>query len=92
MTLFVVSLLLTVSFVINVIGFLYVRELVQSFTFLGETFSEYNSKLADYREHCQRVLEMEVYLEEPTIKSLLLHTEDIAKDTQEYQNGFSLDE
>ncbi len=92
MILAIISIFLLISLVINIIGFFYIKELVQSFTFLGETFSKYNNKLSDYKEHCEKVLEMEVYFEEPTIKSLLSHTEDIAKDTKEYQDGFSLDE
>jgi len=82
----------TLSIIANIFLVWYLNELLKGFFFLRSHYGKYSEELSEYLSHLRKVLEMDVLSDDPIIKSLMSHSQDILNLTDEHKKGFSIDE
>ena len=85
-------ILFTFSFLINIFLAWYVREMLLTFWFFRDNFEAYSNRLDSYSGHIKEVLAKELFFDDPTLKNLLNHTEEVMEESNTFKNGFSIDD
>ena len=67
-------------------GFLiwYVRNLLSDLTFISSSISTFKHNIKVFLDHLQSLKKMDIYSEEPTIKALYAHADDLLEYLKEF--------
>lgn len=85
-------ILFSLSLAINLFLAWYIREMLLTFWFFRDNFESYSNKIEEYSDHIKEVLNKELFFDDPVIKSLLNHAEEIMEESNTFKNGFSIDD
>ena len=68
------SIILTISVVLNIFFFFYLRWLLKNFTFLSENIQNLLETVETFSNHLGAVHELEMFYGDETIQNLIQHT------------------
>ena len=80
----VLSLILLVSLGINVLLFVYSRNVARKLVFISEEIDDLRRAAGSFAEHAKTVYELEMFYGDQTLQSLMDH----ARSFREYMDGF----
>ena len=86
------SLVLLVSFCINIMMVWYARRLTKQFLFFSENVVELENKLNSFDEHLNGVHQLEMFYGDDTLGGLIEHSKSIVESMKEFNDAFTLDE
>jgi hypothetical protein len=85
-----------ILFIVSLLGnfFLiwYLRELLQAFFYLKENFDSLDVQLNEFTKHTSEVLNRELFFDDPVIKGLLKHAEEISEEIKTFRDRFDINE
>ena len=83
-------ILLILSVGINVFFIFYLRWLLKKLIFLSENLGDMLSSMGSFSKHLESIHKLEMYYGEPTLKNLIVHSQQIVKDIEIYKDIYSL--
>ena len=81
-----VTIVLSMSLLINVIMFWYSRRLTQRLSFIYSNIEDVSKLLSNYRVHLKSVYQMEMFYGDETLKFLMDHTVSISKLLEDFED------
>ena len=87
----VLSLILLVSLGINVLLFVYSRNVAQRLVLISQEIDDLRVAAASFATHVKSVYEMEMFYGDQTLHSLVEHTKDVVTELEVYRHKYSLD-
>lgn len=85
-------LLFSISLLGNFFLVWYLRELLKTFFYLKENFDSLDIQLNEFTKHTSEVLDKELFFDDPVIKGLLKHAEEISEEIEKFRDGFEINE
>jgi len=85
-----IYVLLIFSFVFNLLCMWYIRNLLKNLVSITSNFSSMKYKLDIFKEHLSNLRKLESYSEEPVIKNLFSHIEELMDYLDNFSNEFTL--
>ena len=83
-------IMLAVSILINILLIWYLRILLQKLMYVSENIYDFNAMVELYINHLDVVSELEMYFEDPHIKFLMQHTEDLLVQLENYDEFYNI--
>ena len=87
-----IYILLSLSFIINLVLGWYAKELLKRFNDIGDLAKNLDLALGYYEQHLSNVYELETYYGDETLTGLLQHTGDLKNEIEGYRNIFIFEE
>jgi len=75
---------LSISLGANLLGFLYLRDLLGRFLWLSDNLANLSDLLKGYQKHLKSIYELEQFYGDQSIKSLVEHSVDLVEVLEEY--------
>tara|TARA_R100000008_G_scaffold40997_1_gene23570 strand:+ start:3890 stop:4231 length:342 start_codon:yes stop_codon:yes gene_type:complete len=89
-TILTLSIMLTISIAINILLFVYLRNVLSKLLFVSENLGDLEQMLVNFNNHLAAVYELETFYGDDTLHHLLEHVGDLSEQLQEFEDIFSL--
>jgi len=89
-TLFVVSTICTISILLNIFSFWYIKAILKKLLFISENIGDLHEQLGNYTEHIESIYQMETFYGDETLQNLVLHSKEIVDMIRDYEDIYSL--
>jgi len=89
-TLIVVSIVCTISILINILSFWYIKAILKKLLFISENIGDLNEQLENYTGHIESVYQMETFYGDETLQNLVLHSKEVVDMIKDYEDIYSL--
>lgn len=86
------AIALILSIVGNVFAFWYIRKLLAKILFVSQNLTDLVDLLTTYRNHLQRLFQLEMYYGDETMKFLIKHTRSLLDVLEDYSDIYKLTE
>ena len=84
------SIILTISILINVFLVFYLRDVLAKLLFVSENLGDLDQMVINFNNHLASVYELETFYGDDTLQHLLEHVGDLSEQLQEFEDIFSL--
>jgi|TARA_E500000331_G_C17200108_1_gene688910 hypothetical protein len=88
----VLSVLLSISLLVNGILIWYCRRMTQQFVFFSDNVSDLEGSLEAFSSHLNGVHELETFYGDETLGGLIEHSRSVVENIKGFYDGFSLEE
>jgi len=89
MMIWVVTILLVLSVIINVIVVWYIQQLLKNFYVISDRFEAFYQMTTEYADHLDNVHGLEMFYGDETLVSLMEHTKFVAENTRAIEDFYS---
>ena len=86
----ILIILLVLSVALNVFLIVYLRWLLRKFAFLSENIGDLISSIDGFSKHLESVHELEAFYGDPTLKNLIVHSQQIVKGVEIYKEIYTM--
>jgi|19_taG_2_1085344.scaffolds.fasta_scaffold119227_1 hypothetical protein len=89
-TLFVVSTICTISILLNILSFWYIKAILKKLLYVSDNIGDLQERLGNYAEHIESMYQMETFYGDETLQNLISHSKEIVDMIRDYEDIYSL--
>lgn len=89
-TLFVVSTICTISILLNILSFWYIKVMLKKLLFVSDNLGDLQKQLDNYAERIESMYQMETFYGDETLQNLISHSKEIVDMIRDYEDIYSL--